>query len=158
MSYFWATATPVVDFWLCLLWVSKTIEGFLICIMEMNKHSLRFSSGTMSTLCQHIDGQHRAVWSYRSLDFNSNSDGTYSITPRKPCDRGWCWKTHVLHLNHFTLPDPLGSPCLRSKYVVYTLHRPIIYNIHLIIQYAISTDTGTNISQFLSKFMHANIP
>ena len=48
MSFFGATDTPVLDFWLCLLWVLKpewVLPYSLFCGGECNVHSLRSTSG-----------------------------------------------------------------------------------------------------------------
>ena len=52
MSFIWATGTPVLDFWQCLLWVSKpewVLSYLLFCGGEGNVHSLRFTSGATHT-------------------------------------------------------------------------------------------------------------
>ena len=58
MSYFGATGTPALDFWWCLLWVSKPkwVLSYLHCGGECNVHSLRSTSG--ATYCQPLDIQH----------------------------------------------------------------------------------------------------
>ena len=43
MSFLGETGTPVLDFWLCLLWVSKPYSHF--CRGKCNVHSLRSTSG-----------------------------------------------------------------------------------------------------------------
>ena len=53
---FWATGTPVLDFWWRLLWVSKP-EWVLLyshCGGKYDIHSLRSTSG--ATYCQPLDG------------------------------------------------------------------------------------------------------
>ena len=47
MSIFWATDTPVLDFWGCLLWVSKPEWAalFKLCRGVCDICSLRFTSG-----------------------------------------------------------------------------------------------------------------
>ena len=58
MSYFGATDTPVLDFWLCLLWVSKPewVLPYLYHRGECKEDFPRTTSG--ATRCWPLDGQH----------------------------------------------------------------------------------------------------
>ena len=51
MSFYGSTDTPVLDFWWCLLWVSKPERAALFTLGGgiCDVHSLRFTSGAIPT-------------------------------------------------------------------------------------------------------------